>query len=74
MRPLDGEGATQILLMGHRRLRITGMVNCYFLSGLSYARLHLKIMLNTGIHTAIDVLNTIDCAVDVHLNMIKAGY
>ncbi|XP_024392421.1 lon protease homolog 1, mitochondrial [Physcomitrium patens] len=27
MRPLDGEGATQILLMGHRRLRITGMLD-----------------------------------------------
>ena len=26
LRPLDGEGATQILLMGHRRLHITGMV------------------------------------------------
>lgn len=28
MRPLDGEGATQVLLMGHRRLRITSMVSC----------------------------------------------
>ncbi|KAH8974329.1 hypothetical protein BDL97_01G096300 [Sphagnum fallax] len=26
MRPLDGESATQFLLMGHRRLRLTGMV------------------------------------------------
>ncbi|KAG0619235.1 hypothetical protein M758_4G124900 [Ceratodon purpureus] len=26
MRPLDPDGATQILLMGHRRLRITGML------------------------------------------------
>jgi hypothetical protein len=36
MRPLDGEGATQVLLMGHRRLRITGMVSCYSLAEIFY--------------------------------------
>jgi hypothetical protein len=33
MRPLEADGATQIPLMGHRRLYITGMVDCFFLLG-----------------------------------------
>lgn len=63
MRPLDGEGATEVLLMGHRRLRITGMV-CFY----SLARvLHLRLCIIYADYSSYFFSPCIDCVVNVLL-------
>jgi hypothetical protein len=72
MRPLEADGATQILLMGHRRLRITSMVNYFFLSGFFICMVVFNIESDHS-NCKFFFSRCIDCVVNVPLNMDEAG-
>jgi hypothetical protein len=56
MRPLDGESATQFLLMGHRRLRLTGMVKY---NGLAYVLMVPKILCSLWSVSVLIIINPV---------------
>jgi hypothetical protein len=56
MRPLDGESATQFLLMGQRHLRLTGMVKY---NGLAYVLMVPKILCSLWSVSVLIIINPV---------------